>query len=139
MWTTDGHVSCSVPWAHVAAIAAVAVTCAAAGFQVPVAGRILLWAAAACMAAVAARDALVRPTLTTNDEGITLVRTWRPETIAWADIDSIGRFEHRRLGSVRALEIDAGDTLLLVPARRLGAELADVVDALRQERLSHRG
>ncbi|MCU1677664.1 MAG: hypothetical protein JWM93_2422 [Frankiales bacterium] len=136
VWTTDGHVRCTVPWAHVIALTALAVTCAAGGALSPAAGRVLLWTAAVCCALLAARDAFVRPTLETDDAGITLVRTWRPETVAWADVAAIGAYTHRR---VQALEVDTGERLLLVPARRLGADLTEVVDALRTERLRARG
>ena len=136
VWTTDGHVRCAVPWAHVVAFSAVALTCLGAGLATPWAGRLLLWLAGASALAVAARDALVRPTVVTDDEGLTVVRTWRPERLAWSEVDAIRAYEHRRL---RALEIDAGERLLLIPSRRLGAELAEVVEALRVERVRRRG
>jgi hypothetical protein len=136
VWTTDGHVRCAVAWSHVVAFTAIAVTCLGAGFATPVAGRVLLWVAGAAAACIAARDAFVRPTLSTDDRGVVLVRTWRRERFTWAEIDAVRPYEHRRL---RALELDAGESLVLVPARRLGADLADVVDALRAERLRHRG
>ena len=135
MWTTDGHVRCAVPWAHVLAFAAIAATCLVAGFATPVAGRVLLWVAGTAALAVAARDALVRPTLETDERGVAFVRTWRRERLEWSEIDAVRPYEHRRL---RALELDGGERLVLVPARRLGAELADVVDAVRAERLRHR-
>jgi len=135
VWTTDGHVRCEVPWAHVVAFAVVATVCAGAGLESPAMGRILLWLAGAFAAAIAARDAFVRPTLSTDGAGITVVRTWRPERLAWAAIDAIGPYVHRRQA---ALEIDAGDDLVVLPARRLGADLAEVVDALRAELLRHR-
>ena len=135
MWTTDGHVRCEAPWAHVAAFAAVALVCAGAGLESPAMGRILLWLAAAFAGAVALRDALVRPTLATDDTGVTVVRTWRREHLAWAEIDAVAPYVHRRQA---ALELDAGERLVVIPARRLGAALTDVVDALRAERLRHR-
>ncbi len=135
VWTTDGHVRCAVPWSHVAAFAAIALVCAGAGLQSPPMGRILLWLAGACAAGVAIRDALVRPTLATDGAGVTVVRTWRREHVRWADIEAIGSYVHRRQ---QALELDAGDALVVVPARRLGADLTEVVDALRAERLRHR-
>ena len=135
MWTTDGHVRCEVPWVHVVAFAAVAVVCAGAGIESPAMGRILLWLAGAFAGGVGLRDALVRPTLETDDGGITVVRTWRRERLGWADIDAVAPYVHRRQA---ALELDAGERLVVLPARRLGADLAEVVDALRTERLRHR-
>jgi hypothetical protein len=132
VWTTDGHVRCEAPWGHVAAFGAVAAVCFVAGLESPAAGRVLLWLAAAFAAGVAARDAFVRPTIATDDGGLTVVRTWRRERLSWAEIDAIGTYEHRRLA---ALEIDAGDVLVVVPSRRLGADLTEVVEALRTERL----
>jgi type II secretory pathway component PulL len=119
----------------VAVLAALSAVCAVAGLQTPVMGRILLWLAGAAIAVVAVRDAVVRPTLATDDAGVTVVRTWRPQRLTWGEIEAIAPYVHRRLA---ALEIDAGEVLVVVPARRLGADLSEVVDALRTERLRHR-
>lgn len=114
------------------AFAALAVACAVGAVLSPPAGRVLLSVAAVMVAAVAARDALRPVTVETSDAGITFVRTFQPAFLPWSEIEAIGVYAHRRL---RALEIDAGERLLVLPARRLGADLDDVVEALREERL----
>jgi hypothetical protein len=134
VWTTDGHVRCAVPRSHIAAFAVIAVTSALAGIALPPTGRVLFWVLAIAALVVAARDAFSGPTLLTDGEGVSFVRWWRRERLGWSQLEAVRVYRHRRL---RALELDAGDELVVLPARRLGADLDEVVEALRAERRRH--
>jgi hypothetical protein len=134
VWTTDGHVRCVVPRRHAVALAVVGVTSALAGIALPPTGRVLFWVLAVGTLVVAARDAFSGPTLLTDDDGVSFVRWWRRERLGWSELEAVRVYTHRRL---RALELDAGEELVVLPARRLGADLDEVVDALRTERRRH--
>lgn len=138
VWTSDGQVRCSVPRAQIVALAGVAVACLAAGLVSPPAGRLLLFLAALMAGGVAVRDLVTGPTLLTDETGISYVAMWRREHLAWSQIEAIAVYESRRIARVTALELDAGERLVLLPERRLGADVRDVVDALRELRIQHR-
>ena len=95
------------------------------------AGRLLLAVAALGCLVEGARLLVLRPTVSADDEGVRVGRT----TMPWTQITSIGASTTtRKLVRSSTLEIDAGDTLVHVPAYRLGAPIAEVVTALLARR-----
>ncbi|HVE99148.1 MAG TPA: hypothetical protein VNA12_08205 [Mycobacteriales bacterium] len=95
------------------------------------AGRLLLGAAALGCLTEGLRCLVARPVVAADDHGIHIGRT----TLPWAEITSIcGRTTTRKLIRATTLEIDAGDTLVHVPAYRLGAPVAEVASALTARR-----
>jgi hypothetical protein len=116
------------------ALVVVGVTSALAGIALPPTGRVLFWVLAIAVLVVAARDMFSGPTVLTDDEGVSFVRWWRRDRLGWSELEAVRVYTHRRL---HALELDAGDYLVVLPARRLGADLDEVVEALRAERRRH--
>jgi len=95
------------------------------------AGRLLLAVAALGCLVEGVRLMVLRPTVSADDEGVHVGRT----TMPWTQITSIGASTTtRKLVRSSTLEIDTGDTLVHVPAYRLGAPTAEVVTALRARR-----
>ncbi|MFL6138930.1 MAG: PH domain-containing protein [Frankiaceae bacterium] len=114
------------------AVAGAALALLAAGSD-PV-GAVLAGAAALGALGLAAFDALARPTLAVDRAGLTVHDGWRPRRYAWAEIDRIEVRTTRRLLVLHALEIDAGDDLVLLTRRRLGTDLAEVSARLAEHR-----
>jgi Bacterial PH domain len=96
-------------------------------------GAVLSGCAALTVLAFAAFDALARPTLVADAAGIT-VAGWPPRRYSWAEIGRVEVRTTRRLLVLHALEIDAGDDLVLLTRRRLGADLAEVAARLEERR-----
>jgi hypothetical protein len=95
------------------------------------AGRLLLGLAAVVLAVEAARGALARPVLVVDAGGLTVHTGLRRRSYRWDDIAAV-RVDatNRRLAVSKSLEIDVGETLIALPAYRLGAPLETVAAAL---------
>lgn len=116
-----------VIWSAVAGVVLLAV---AHGLDVP--GEVLAVAAAVACFAFAAFDGVVRPTLTADANGLTVRTGGWPRRYPWAEITRVEVVTTRRLLVLHALEIDAGDDLLLLTRRRLGTDLREVAEALAE-------
>lgn len=100
------------------------------------AGRLLVGAAGVFLLALAVLDALIRPRLRADGEGLTVRTIGRRRSGPWAAI-AVRVRAGRRLGTaVNTLEIDVGEDLVVLGRRELGADPVIVAEALR--RLSER-
>lgn len=98
-------------------------------------GSLLAAIAAVLLAVAASQDAVLRPTLTADRTGIVVRRGRRLHRIEWVRVGRLaGSSTGRRLTLIRTLEIDVGDELVVLPARRLGADPTEVAQALEQMR-----
>jgi hypothetical protein len=93
-------------------------------------GRLLFAVMAAAILIEAARLALVRPTLVADRTGVHLHRVVGTRTYPWPDIGPVTTRTTRRLVAVPTLELDLGDTLVVIASYRLGTDPSDVADAL---------
>lgn len=121
-------------WSTVAALSTLTVLAALVATTLDAAGRLLFVALAVVLAGFAAYDALVRPSLVADGTGLTVRSGLSTHRVSWPDVTRVEVVTTRRLLVLHALEIDAGDDLLLLTRRRLGANLGDVarrLDALR--------
>ena len=115
------------------AVLVAAVLAAATLFVDPV-GRLLVGAAAAVLAAVAARDLLLRPRLAADGTGVTVRSLTGRTTIPWPALRVRVRVTRRLGTSSRTLELEDArdDAVLLVLGRRdLGTDPDAVAVALR--------
>jgi hypothetical protein len=120
--------------AALAALGGVLVVVAAAAASGDGPGAVLAAAAAVVVLAVAAYDATVRPSLVAGPDGIAVRQGWQPRHYGWRAVTRIEVVTTRRLLVLHALEIDAGDDLVLLSPRRLGADLASVAELLSDYR-----
>lgn len=94
-------------------------------------GRLLLLPAAGLLLALALRDLLLRPTLTGTTDGLTLVTGLHRVTVPWADVEVLRVVTDRR---APLLEIDLGDTVVVLSRGRLGAPPYAVLEDLQELR-----
>jgi Bacterial PH domain len=95
------------------------------------AGELLLGVAAALLAGIAGTDLLLRPRLRADANGIEVRTLSVRRALPWAEVSRVRVDEHSRFGrTARTLEVDAGDTLVLLSRRALGTDPRDVADAL---------
>jgi hypothetical protein len=87
-------------------------------------GRLLLLVAGAVALLVGARDLLLRPVLSADDSGLTVVDGLRWRTAPWGTVAALAVITDRR---TPLLSVDLGDTLIVLSRRRLGAAPADVL------------
>jgi PH (Pleckstrin Homology) domain-containing protein len=117
-----------------AALAAVGVALALGAALVDPVGRVLVGAAALVVLALAARDAFLRPRLSTGSRGVTARALNGATTIAWPVLQVRVRVT-RRLGMTgRTLELEdtTDDAVLIVLGRRdLGEDPEAVAARLR--------
>ena len=94
-------------------------------------GRLLGGVAAAGLLIFAAGSWRARPRLAITDAGL-IYRGWlRTQTLRPVDIESIRITEFRRIGrTVRLLEIDTGEQLIVLTRWDLGTDPLIVLDAL---------
>lgn len=121
-----------------AALAAVGLGLALASVAVDAAGRLLVGAAALLFLGLAARDGLLRPRLTADENGVVVRRLGGKATLPWLQLRVAVRTTRRFGVSSRSLELDttAGpdDTgvLVLLGRRDLGADPEQVAGQLRR-------
>lgn len=100
-------------------------------FLIDAPGRILTGLAACLLACVAVDGLLGVARLTVSASGLDVRSLTRRRFLAWPQIDSLAVEERSRLGLAgRALEIDAGEDLILLSGRALGADPRDVLAVL---------
>lgn len=90
----------------------------ATGFTEPM-GRLLLLPAAAALLALSGRDLLLRPVLSADGDGLTVIDGWRRRTAAWPEVEGLRVVRDRR---ACLLEIDLGAHLVVLSAHRLGTD-----------------
>jgi hypothetical protein len=111
------------------AVAAIALGLAATADP---AGRLLFGLLAVWLAGVVAADLLLRPRLRADPTGVELRTLSTRRRLDWSDVRRIAVDERARYGlTARTLEVDAGDTLVLLGRRSLGTDPRDVADALQ--------
>ena len=94
-------------------------------------GQLLTLPAAALLAGLGAWDLQVRPTLVADSEGLTVAVGLRHVAVPWKDVERLRIVTDRR---APLLEIDFGDSVLVLPRRRLGVAPYLVLEALEQLR-----
>jgi Bacterial PH domain len=113
------------------AAAGAAVVTAGVAVTLDPAGRLLLALAAALLAWIAGTDLVLRPRLRADAGGIEVRTLSFRRALSWAEVSRVRVDERSRYGrSARTLEVDAGDTLVLLSRRALGADPREVADAL---------
>ncbi len=94
-------------------------------------GRFLGTVAGLGLLALAASDLLWRPRLAADDGGLSVRTPTRRVRLPWAEVTDVRVDERRRLGlTSRTLEIDAGDDLIVLGRRSLGADPGEVAAAV---------
>jgi Bacterial PH domain len=102
------------------ALAVIGLALALATLLVDEVGKVLVGAAALLVLALAARDAVLRPRLSTGPAGVVVRSLTGTTTIAWPLLQVRVRTQRRWGVSARTLELEdrADDTVLLVLGRR---------------------
>ena len=100
---------------------------AAVGALSDPAGRLLTWPAALALLGLGLRDLLLRPALRADPEGVMIVTGVRRRTLPWRQVERIRVVTERR---APLLELDLGDTLVLLSRLRLGRPPAAVAAEL---------
>ena len=90
-------------------------------------GRVLAWPAAALLAGAALRDLLLRPVLSAGPAGLQVVTGLRRRSVPWSAVERLRVVRDRR---TPLLEIDLGDTLVVLSRFRLGRPPEDVLSEL---------
>ncbi len=90
-------------------------------------GRVLAWPAAALLAGCALRDLLLRPVLQAGPAGLQVVTGLRRRSVPWSSVERLRVVRDRR---TPLLEIDLGDTLVVLSRFRLGRAPEDVLSEL---------
>jgi Bacterial PH domain len=99
------------------------------------AGRLLLGVAGLGLLAVATTDLLLRPRLTADAAGIQVRTLATRHRLPWSALRRVEVDEHSRYGLMsRTLELEAGELLVVLGRRTLGADPRDVADALARIR-----
>jgi hypothetical protein len=99
------------------------------------AGRLLLGIAALGLLGLGAADLALRPRLTADRAGVQVRTLASRHRLPWSTIGRIDVDEHTRYGlTSRTLELEAGELLVVLGKRALGADPRDVADALARIR-----
>lgn len=99
------------------------------------AGRLLLGVAALGLLTVGAADLLLRPRLAADRAGIQVRTLASRHRLPWSAIQRVDVDEHTRYGlTSRTLELEAGELLVVLGKRTLGADPRDVADTLARIR-----
>jgi hypothetical protein len=88
---------------------------------------------AAGAAASGLRDLLLSPVLTADADGLLVVDGVRRVRAGWSEVERLRTVQDRR---TPLLELDLGDRVVVLTARRLGAPVDEVLEALEELRLS---
>ena len=121
----------ATPWRYLAASAVGAVLLVGIGLRTGRPGTFLCVVAAAALAAVAARDGLLRPTVEATDSVLCVVAGVRRLCVSWKVVGTIRSTRIRRVMVQSSLEVELGDELVVIPGYRLGAPPDEVAEALR--------
>lgn len=84
---------------------------------VPPVGRLLLVPAGLLLVALGIRDLVLRPTLQADHEGLTVVDGLHRRKATWETLERLRVVHDRR---AQLLELDLGDTVVVLSRRRLG-------------------
>jgi hypothetical protein len=99
------------------------------------AGRLLLGVAALGLLTVGTADLMLRPRLAADPTGVQVRTLASRHRLPWSAIRRVEVDEHTRYGlTSRTLELEAGELLVVLGKRTLGADPRDVADALAQIR-----
>jgi len=96
------------------------------------AGALLLIPAGLFLLALAGRDLVQRPVLSADRAGLTIVTGWRRRSVTWPQVERLRVVTDRRAA---LLELDLGETVVVLTRRRLGRTpyaVLDELDALRR-------
>jgi Bacterial PH domain len=103
------------------------------------AGRVLFGVGAVGLLALVAVDLLLRPRLAADATGIRVRTLAVRRRLPWSALHRVDVDERSRYGlTARTLELDAGDTLIVLGRRALGSDPRDVADALARIRYTSR-
>ena len=91
------------------------------------AGRVLLTPAGLVLIVLGLRDLLLRPVLSADPVGITLVDGWTRREAAWSEVLGLRVVTDRR---IPVLELDLADGLVVLSRRRLGRPPSEVLAEL---------
>lgn len=117
-------------WLESIAASVVGVSLLAVAVGLDAAGRLLLGVAGLFLLGLALSDAVVRPRLAADSDGLTVRTLSRRLGAPWAAV-GVRLRAGRRLGTaVHTLEIDVGDELFVLGRRELGADPVDVAEHL---------
>lgn len=121
----------ATPWGIVLVEIAGAAVLLAAGLLAGRASLAIGAVAAGLLAAMALRDSLLRPTLRADHAGLVIVDGLQRRCFTWNNVEDVRAARISRRAAVSdVLEVDAGDVLVLVSRRRLGAPPREVAAAL---------
>jgi hypothetical protein len=99
------------------------------------AGRLLLGVAALGLLVLGLADLLLRPRLAADRAGVQVRTLASRHRLPWSAIERVDVDEHTRYGlTSRTLELEAGELLVVLSKRALGADPRDVADALARIR-----
>ena len=103
------------------------------------AGRVLFGLAAIGLLALTVVDLLLRPRLSADPDGLRVRTLAVRRRLPWSALHRVVVDERSRYGlTARTLELDAGDTLVVLGRRALGTDPRDVADALARIRYTNR-
>jgi hypothetical protein len=121
--------------AETAAAAAAAVVAAGLAATMDAAGQLLFVLLALWLAALVAADLLLRPRLRADVSGLSVRTLSVRARLPWSAVQRVQVDQRSRYGlTARTLELDAGDILVLLGRRSLGADPRDVAAALAKIR-----
>jgi hypothetical protein len=121
--------------AETAAAAAGALIAAVLAVTSDVAGRLLFGIGALCLASLVVTDLMLRPRLRADSTTLEVRTLAVRRRLPWSAVEQVRVDEHSRYGLLtRTLEVDTGDSLVVLGRRSLGADPRDVAEALRQLR-----
>ena len=99
------------------------------------AGRLLLGVAALGLLVLGAADLLLRPRLAADPAGVQVRTLASRHRLPWSAVERVDVDEHTRYGlTSRTLELEAGELLVVLGKRALGADPRDVADTLARIR-----
>jgi hypothetical protein len=102
-------------------------------------GRVLFGVAAVGLLALVAVDLVLRPRLAADAGGVRVRTLTVRRRLPWSALERVDVDERSRYGlTARTLELDAGDTLVVLGRRTLGTDPRDVADALAKIRYTGR-
>jgi hypothetical protein len=111
-------------------VAAGALAAVLAMIVVDTPGRILLVVTAAALLGEAVRLTVFRLVLTVDSAGVQVRSGGRQLAYPWDEVGNVTARTSRRLVTVKTLDLYLGDTLVVIPGYRLGADPAAVAAEL---------
>lgn len=109
------------------ALALAVLLLAGATFTDP-AGTLLLVPAALLLLSLSCRDLALRPVLTANRTGLTVIDGWHRLSATWPEVERLRVVTDRRAA---LLELDVGEAVVVLTRRRLGRPPYAVLEELQ--------